>query len=211
MLYVTHDQVEAMTLGHRVAVMRLGVLQQVAPPQELYERPVNLFVASFIGSPAMNVVEAELHREPDGLRARFGPHEIRIDAGLAASRPALERYVGRRVVLGVRPQNVEDAALVDTAGTDSLIEATVELRENLGPEIDVHVGIDAPVPALEAVIEATEAAETGAPGVAGRPEGIWVARLGVGTEAREGHQVRLWVDTRALNFFDPDSGLALYD
>ena len=90
MLYVTHDQVEAMTLGHRVAVMRLGVLQQVAPPQELYGRPVNLFVASFIGSPAMNVVEAELHREPDGLRARFGPHDIRLDPGLAAARPALE-------------------------------------------------------------------------------------------------------------------------
>ena len=95
MLYVTHDQVEAMTLGHRVAVMRQGLLQQVAPPQELYGRPVNLFVASFIGSPAMNVVEAELHSESDGLRARFGPHDIRIDAALAASRPALEGYEGR--------------------------------------------------------------------------------------------------------------------
>jgi len=209
MLYVTHDQVEAMTLGHRVAVMRLGVLQQVAPPQELYGRPVNLFVASFIGSPAMNVVEAELHRESDGLRARFGPHDIRIDSRLAASRPTLEGYDGRRVVLGVRPQNMEDSSLVDTGDTDSTIDATVELREDLGAEVDVHVGIDAPVPALEAVIEATESAD--ATGVAGRPEGIFVARLGPGTEAREGRHVKLWLDPRALHFFDPDSGAALYD
>jgi multiple sugar transport system ATP-binding protein len=209
MLYVTHDQVEAMTLGHRVAVMRLGVLQQVAPPQELYGRPVNLFVASFIGSPAMNVVEAELHRESDGLRARFGPHDIRIDPGLAASRPLLEDYDGRRVVLGVRPQNTEDAALVDTGDTQSTIDAIVELREDLGAEVDVHVGIDAPVPALEAVIEATEPAD--AAGSAGRPDGIFVARLGPGTEAREGRHVKLWLDPRALHFFDPDSGTALYD
>jgi len=211
MLYVTHDQVEAMTLGQRVAVMRLGVLQQVAPPQELYTRPVNLFVASFIGSPAMNVVEAELHGEPDGLRARFGSHDIRLDPGVVAARPALARYEGRRVVLGVRPQNTEDATLVDTAGTDSVVEATVELRENLGSEVDVHVGIDAPVPALEAVIEATESADTGEAGVAGRPEGIFVARLGPDTRAREGKPVRLWLDPRALHFFDPDSGAALYE
>jgi multiple sugar transport system ATP-binding protein len=209
MLYVTHDQVEAMTLGHRVAVMRLGVLQQVAPPQELYGRPVNLFVASFIGSPAMNVVEAELHSEPDGLRARFGPHDIRVDSHLAASRPALQGYDGRRVVLGVRPQNIEDAFLVDAGDTDSTIEAAVELRENLGAEVDVHVGIDAPMPALEAVIEATESGDAAA--LAGRPEGIFVARLGPGTKAREGRRVKLWLDPRALHFFDPDSGVALYD
>jgi multiple sugar transport system ATP-binding protein len=212
MLYVTHDQVEAMTLGHRVAVMRLGVLQQVAPPQELYGRPVNLFVASFIGSPAMNVVEAELHRESDGLRARFGPHDLRIDPALAASRPALKGYEGRRVVLGVRPQNTEDAALVDSGDTDSMIDATVELLEHLGSEVDVHVGINAPIPAFEAVIEATESADTtGGAGGAGRPEGIFVARLGAGTEAREGHQVKLWLDPRALHFFDPDSGAAIYE
>ena len=209
MLYVTHDQVEAMTLGHRVAVMRLGVLQQVAPPQELYGRPVNLFVASFIGSPAMNVVEAELHNESDGLRARFGPHDIRVDSHLAASRPAIQGYDGRRVVLGVRPQNIEDVSLVDAGDTDSTIEASVELREDLGAEVDVHVGIDAPVPALEAVIEATESGD--AAEMAGRPEGIFVARLGPGTEAREGRRVKLWLDPQALHFFDPDSGVALYD
>jgi multiple sugar transport system ATP-binding protein len=112
-------------------------------------------------------------------------------------------------VLGVRPQNIEDAALVDSKDTDSTIDATVELREDLGAEVDVHVGIDAPVPALEAVIEATESADAAGP--AGRPEGIFVARLGPGTGAREGHRVKLWLDPRALHFFDPDSGEALYD
>jgi multiple sugar transport system ATP-binding protein len=209
MLYVTHDQVEAMTLGHRVAVMRLGTLQQVAAPRVIYTRPVNLFVASFIGSPAMNVVEAELRHAPDGLRARFGPHDIRIDAGLVSERPGLQAYEGRQVVLGVRPQNVEDAALVETEGTDSTIDATVELREDLGPEVDVHVGIDAPVPALEDIVEATQAA--GEADVAGRPEGIFVARLGADSEAREGHQVKLWIDPRALYFFDPETGVAIHD
>jgi multiple sugar transport system ATP-binding protein len=207
MLYVTHDQVEAMTLGHRVAVMRLGALQQVAPPREIYTRPVNLFVASFIGSPAMNVVEAELRHAPDGLRARFGPHDIRIDAGLVSERPGLQNYDGRQVVLGVRPQNVEDAALVQIGDTDSVIDATVELREDLGPEVDVHVGIDAPVPALEDIVEATQAA--GEADV--RPEGIFVARLGAGSEARESHPVKLWIDPRALYFFDPETGAAIYD
>jgi multiple sugar transport system ATP-binding protein len=211
MLYVTHDQVEAMTLGHRVAVMRLGVLQQVAPPQELYGRPVNLFVASFIGSPAMNVVEAALHREPDGLRVRFGPHDIRIDPDLVAARPGLEDYVDRDVVLGVRPQNVEDAALIAHGGTDSVVDATVELREDLGAEVDVHVAIDAPVPALDAVIEAAEAADEAVVVGAGPAEGAFVARLGAGTEAREGRAVRLWLDPRALHFFDPESGAAIYD
>jgi multiple sugar transport system ATP-binding protein len=209
MLYVTHDQVEAMTLGHRVAVMRLGTLQQVAAPRVIYTRPVNLFVASFIGSPAMNVVEAELRHAPDGLRARFGPHDIRIDAGLVSERPGLQAYDGRQVVLGVRPQNVEDATLVETEGTDSTIDATVELREDLGPEVDVHVGIDAPVPALEEIVEATQAA--GEADVVGRTEGIFVARLGSGSEAREGHRVKLWIDPRALYFFDPQTGAAIYD
>src|SRR6185503_8336169 len=102
-----HYQVEAMKMGNRVAVMRGGVLQQVASPQELYDRPVNLFVAGFIGSPAMNLVEAELAARDGGLVARFGPHELGVPAEVLASRPALRDYAGRRVVLGVRPEDVE--------------------------------------------------------------------------------------------------------
>ena len=208
-IYVTHDQVEAMTLGHRVAVMRQGRLQQVAPPQELYARPVNLFVASFIGSPAMNIVEAELQRDGDAVVAVFGPHRVRVDERVVADRPGLRRYAGKTLVLGVRPQNVEDAALVD-APDGATFEAPVELREDLGPEVDVHVGIDAPVPRLEMVIEAAETGLETGEGPAGRPEGMFVARLGAGTRAREGRPVRLWIDPRALHFFDAESGRAIY-
>src|SRR5437879_7204456 len=108
-VYVTHDQSEAMTLGDRVCVMRGGVLQQVDRPQVLYDRPANLFVAGFIGSPAMNLVEAELAERNGGLVARFGPHELGIPAEIAAARPLLRRYAGTRIALGIRPEDIEDA------------------------------------------------------------------------------------------------------
>ena len=113
-IYVTHDQTEAMTMGDRVAVMRKGLLQQVARPQQLYEEPANLFVAEFIGSPAMNLVEAELVGEGDGLAARFGTHTLRV--GQRALRTAgIARYAGQRVILGFRPEDLEDAALTQGA------------------------------------------------------------------------------------------------
>src|SRR5947199_3856410 len=107
-VYVTHDQSEAMTLGDRVCVMRGGVLQQVDRPQVLYDRPANLFVAGFIGSPAMNLVEAELAERNGALVARFGPHELALPAEVVAQRPALRRYAGRQVALGIRPEDIED-------------------------------------------------------------------------------------------------------
>src|ERR671933_646442 len=112
-IYVTHDQVEAMTLGDRVAVLRKGELQQVGSPKELYDEPINLFVAGFIGSPAMNMVSARLEREGDDLVARFGDNQLVLPAEMVAHRPALEDYVGRDVVLGVRPEDLEDAAVED--------------------------------------------------------------------------------------------------
>ncbi|NUP34360.1 MAG: ATP-binding cassette domain-containing protein, partial [Streptomycetaceae bacterium] len=106
-LYVTHDQVEAMTLGDRVAVMRKGVLQQVAPPQELYDRPVNLFVAGFIGSPAMNVVTGELEEESGELRVRLGSQRLTVPAQVLVDRPALRGYAGRRIIVGIRPEDLD--------------------------------------------------------------------------------------------------------
>src|SRR3984885_1043265 len=149
-IYVTHDQTEAMTLGSRVAVLRHGVLQQVASPQELYRRPANLFVAGFIGSPAMNLVKATLERgaagtgesgpggsgpgEPGtaGPAVIFGPHRLRVPAGVLREHPALEKYLGRKVVVGIRPENLEDAALVPDAAPESVLDVSVKLHEELG-------------------------------------------------------------------------------
>ena len=108
-IYVTHDQVEAMTMGDRVAVMRKGEIQQVAPPQELYERPVNLFVGGFIGSPAMNMVEATIERRGDTLVALVGSQTLTLGSEVVEKRPGVERYVGRKVILGIRPESLEDA------------------------------------------------------------------------------------------------------
>ena len=121
-IYVTHDQVEAMTMGDRVAVMRKGELQQVAPPQELYERPVNLFVGGFIGSPAMNLVEATIERRNGALVAQVGEPELALGDELVAQRPALESYVGQAVVLGIRPESLEDAALEPETPEDQQLQ-----------------------------------------------------------------------------------------
>jgi multiple sugar transport system ATP-binding protein len=140
-IYVTHDQTEAMTLGSRVAVIRHGELQQVAPPQELYLRPANLFVASFIGSPAMNLIEASVERGDGGPQVCFGPHRLAIGEKPVREHPALERYLGRKVVLGIRPEHLEDASLARDAAAGSVIGVTVELREELGSEVDLHCAV----------------------------------------------------------------------
>src|SRR5215467_3650552 len=118
-IYVTHDQTEAMTLGHRVAVMKKGVLQQVAPPQELYQRPANLFVAGFIGSPAMNLLDARLEHADGGPDVVFGGHRLKVAPGLVRDHLALERYLGRAVVLGIRPENLDDATLAHDPDPES--------------------------------------------------------------------------------------------
>src|SRR3954470_395481 len=146
-IYVTHDQVEAMTMGDRVAVMRKGELQQVAPPQELYERPVNLFVAGFIGSPAMNLVEATIERANGKVKAKIGSQELTLDDAVVKSRPKLEEYSGRQVVMGIRPESLEDATLAPDIPADRHVKGVLVLREPLGSEIIAHFEVDAP-PAL---------------------------------------------------------------
>ena len=200
-IYVTHDQVEAMTLGDRVAIMRDGVLQQVAKPQELYDRPRNLFVAEFIGSPAMNLVGADLARSNGDWVAKFGERSVRIGERVLSSRPALPRFEGKRLILGVRPEDLEDAAFAD----GQRLQAVVDIREDMGSEVFVHFGVGAKAVLGDDVKAAVgeEAAEA--------KGGTWVARLDRETKAVERGQIDLAVDTNRLHFFDPETGDAIYD
>ena len=142
-VYVTHDQTEAMTMGDRCAVMRGGLLQQVASPQELYERPRKLFVAEFIGSPAMNLVEAGLERSNGDLWVRFGDQRLRLDRGDVRTQSGLERFEGRRVVLGIRPEDMEDAAIASDSPAEERLSVVCDIREDMGSEVYVHFDLDA--------------------------------------------------------------------
>jgi multiple sugar transport system ATP-binding protein len=207
-IYVTHDQVEAMTLGDRVAIMRDGLLQQFDQPQRLYDEPTNLFVAEFIGSPAMNLVGAELVRRDGGHIARFGERELRVPESVLHARPALARREGQRVILGVRPEDIEDASL---AGEGERLSAVVDIREDMGSEVYVHFGVGEKVVLSEQVEAAvgTDAVEV-AQVEAGQKGNVWIARLDRDTRAAEGKQIELAVDTARLHFFDPETGEGIY-
>jgi multiple sugar transport system ATP-binding protein len=208
-IYVTHDQTEAMTMGDRVAVMNHGLLQQVDRPQVLYDHPVNLFVAGFIGSPAMNLVEGEIVRADGGLAARFGANQLAIDEQIVAQRPALERYVGEQVAVGIRPEDIEDASLVDALGAGQGFPAVVDLREDMGSEVYLHFTVDAPPVRAQ---QLREAAETEAAAAAAQTGGTpFIARVDRMTSAREGGKVDLSVVTRRLHFFDLETGSGIYD
>ncbi len=182
-IYVTHDQVEAMTMGDRVAVMRKGELQQVASPQELYDHPVNLFVGGFIGSPAMNMLEAGLEGSDGELHATIGDRRIALDSELLSQRPALHGFEGRRVIVGIRPEDLEDAELAPDVPTDRRLRGRVELREALGSEVLAHVTIDARQALTDDVRE-----------LAADVEGAWVGQeLG----DREGEEARIVGQLRA--------------
>jgi multiple sugar transport system ATP-binding protein len=214
-IYVTHDQVEAMTMGNRVAVMRKGELQQVASPQELYDHPVNLFVGGFIGSPAMNMVEATLSRQNGSFAVTAGPETLTLDEEALAGRPALESYAGRDVILGIRPEHLEDAALEPDTPPDRRLKGKVELTEALGAEIMVHFSIAATPATTEDVREL--ALDTGSSdriqqlGADPNATATVVGRFGARSRVHQGEEIEVAVDTRALHFFDPETGLGIYD
>src|SRR5579885_1539562 len=209
-IYVTHDQVEAMTMGDRVAVMRKGELQQVADPQTLYDRPVNLFVGGFIGSPAMNMVEATLQRQNGGFAAKVGAQTITIEAAEVQARPGLAAYEGRQVVLGIRPEDLEDAAL-SPAGESQRLRGTAHLTEALGSEIMVHFTIKAKHAMTEEVRELAEDVGDDRALEQGDDEATLVGRFGARSRVRPGDSIEVAVDTRSLHFFDPETGLGIYD
>jgi multiple sugar transport system ATP-binding protein len=200
-IYVTHDQTEAMTMGDRVAVMRRGVLQQADGPQRLYERPSNLFVAEFIGSPAMNLVEAELRRDGDGLEAQFGAHAIRL-----GDRSELAPWTGRTVIVGIRPEDVEDAALA----RGQLLSIVPEIREDMGAEVYVHFALGVPPVHRSDVAEAMQPEQPEEARSRARSSSPFVGRLGRATRAREGEPLEVVVDADRLYFFDPASGEGIY-
>jgi multiple sugar transport system ATP-binding protein len=213
-IYVTHDQTEAMTMGDRVAVIRKGALQQVDSPQSLYEHPVNLFVAGFIGSPAMNLFDATLAADGDGLAVEFGGFRLPVPAEVVAERPALRRHVGRVIVLGIRPEDMEDAKLVSDAPPERRIASTVELREALGSDVVVHMTIGAP-PAMtddmkELHSDVGQEALEHLQQQAARGHTTLLARLNPRSVAAQGDLIELVVDTHRLHFFDPDSGTGIY-
>jgi multiple sugar transport system ATP-binding protein len=211
-MYVTHDQTEAMTLGDKVAVMSKGVLQQLATPQELYDRPVNLFVAEFIGSPAMNIAEAELVRSNGVLAARFGEdHELVVPEAVLEARPGLRAYEGRKVVLGIRPEDIDDAQFADGPVDGRTVTATLDIREDMGSEVYAHFAVSAAPPKVSAVEEALgrEAVEAELE-AARRGRRRFIARLDRMTRAREGQPTQLAVDTRRLHFFDENTVRGIY-
>ena len=210
-IYVTHDQTEAMTLGDRVAVMRDGVLQQFDVPSELYEHPVNLFVAEFIGSPAMNLVGADLRSSNGALTAEFGEHRLHLGDAVLSQQPALKRYVGKRIILGIRPEDLEDAAVAPAGRTGERLSATIDIREDMGSEVLLHFHVRAPLVRGEDVRAAVGAEAIEATAKQARERGSpFVARLWRGTRAKEGERIDLLVRTEHVRFFDTETGRGIY-
>jgi multiple sugar transport system ATP-binding protein len=201
-IYVTHDQTEAMTMGDRVAVMRRGVLQQVDRPQRIYDRPANLFVAEFIGSPAMNLIDAEIGRDAEGLVASFGEHRLRLGRSVAAQ-PG-------RAIIGIRPEDFEDARLVASAPPDTTLEVVPEIREDMGAEVYVHFGLGVPPVRRVEVAEAQTTDDGPVQPPAARYRSPFVARIARVTQAAERSPLTLAVNVDRIYVFDAETGEGRY-
>ena len=195
-IYVTHDQVEAMTMGDRVAVLKDGYLQQVDTPQGLYDRPDNVFVAAFIGSPSMNLYEGELHNG----QIQFGSQLLALPPSVLERRPGLRGYEGRRLIVGVRPEDLQDASLAGSTSSATTIRAVVELTESLGSEIVVHFPLDA------------ARVDPGNPDAADDvTNASAVGRFDPRSPCRAGQEIDIAVTVENLHYFDIDDHTAIWD
>ena len=210
-IYVTHDQVEAMTMGDRVAVMRGGVLQQTGDPQVVFDRPANLFVASFIGSPPMNLVQGQLADSGDGLSVRVGEQVVAVSAEMLAERPGLRAYAGHTVGVGIRPEHLREA---NGDGRERL-RGTVRATEALGSEFLVHVEVAAEPVLTDEVREVAGDVDAAAlqrlESEAKERRTLLIARLETQRRPAIDAPIEVGIDTRKLHFFDLDNGIAIYD
>jgi multiple sugar transport system ATP-binding protein len=211
-LYVTHDQVEAMTMGDRVAVMRKGIVQQVDTPQQLYAHPRNVFVAGFIGSPAMNFLRVRVTSAgTDGAVIEFGDYRLPLAPAVVSSLDGFDRLVGRDLVMGVRPEDFEDVLVMGRrAGEDRdlpTLAVVADLVERLGAEILVHFTLQVAPVLTDETRELAEDVSADLP-IADHPHSEYVARVSPRSAVAAGETITLMVDVRRAHFFDPDSGLA---
>jgi len=210
-LYVTHDQVEAMTMGDRVSVMNAGRLLQVDTPQVLYDRPANEFVAGFIGSPAINLVEAQLEQKNGHYSVAFGEHRLTVDDNLAGSRSGLKDYVGKPIILGIRPEDFEDASLESGVPHDRRMKVEIDLTEPLGADVLLYFGTTAT--GLVPSAASADVGEDASVHLGGNGDGVartrMCARVDPRTRIATGHPAELAVDTSRLYFFDPQTRDAL--
>jgi multiple sugar transport system ATP-binding protein len=213
-VYVTHDQVEAMTMGDRVAVMRKGQLQQVGTPTELFLRPKNLFTAGFIGSPAMNFLSSRLERADGAYKIDVGGQSLLIDESCVNEKPDLKKYDGKDLIVGIRPQDFEDREIAGETKEGCTLKAKVDLVEVLGTETLVHFDAGAPKAMTEEMKEL--AADVGGQDMATveaqarEGENEFVAQLDPKSKVRQGDEVDLFVDTTQLHFFDVENSQGVY-
>jgi multiple sugar transport system ATP-binding protein len=210
-IYVTHDQVEALTMGDSVAVMRDGGLQQLADPQTLYDVPANLFVAGFVGSPPMNFIEGEVSKTDEGYSVRIGAKNVSVDAHESTSQPALERYVGRNLVVGVRPENLVEAPQSDGFLQERRLTGLPTLREALGSDVLVHFLVEGSQTMPRSLRKLAHELEDPA-SVEQLEQGrgtIFIGRFSPSVVIREDERFEVGLRAGSLRFFDPDTGQAL--
>jgi multiple sugar transport system ATP-binding protein len=200
-VYVTHDQIEAMTMGDRVAVLKDGYLQQVDTPQRLYDKPDNVFVAAFIGSPSMNLYEANLELTDDTGIIQLGDQTLTVGREVLDARPALRGHAGKPIIIGIRPEDFEDASMVEHDTEGRQLTSSVRLIEALGSELMVHFDINARV------------VDSGDPDAVEEAEGNSnaVGRFNPRSQVRMRENVTIAVATENMHFFDPDTHLSIWD